>query len=94
MSIIDRSNWLGSLIRRTSLCLTNIFDQKMATYQITSSNYWILKLLWKGDGLTQKQLVEALGVKPASLTGMIDSMEKTNYNGFRDIDVWYSYFER
>jgi MarR family transcriptional regulator, organic hydroperoxide resistance regulator len=70
----DRQNWFGSLFRRIQLNLTNIFDQKMATIGITSSHYWILKLLWNGDGLTQKQLVSALSVKPASLTGMIDTM--------------------
>jgi MarR family transcriptional regulator, organic hydroperoxide resistance regulator len=75
----DRSNWFGSIIRRTSLHLNNLLNQKMSAYDISSSNYWILKLLWERDGLTQSQLVEALGVTPASLTGMIDSMVKKGW---------------
>ncbi|MFS0776957.1 MarR family transcriptional regulator [Neobacillus sp. 3P2-tot-E-2] len=76
---LDRSNWFGSIIRRTSLHLNSLVNQKMSACDISSSNYWILKLLWENDALTQTQLVEALGVTPASLTGMIDSMVKKGW---------------
>ncbi|ARK29932.1 MarR family winged helix-turn-helix transcriptional regulator [Halalkalibacter krulwichiae] len=66
--------WFGTLFRRISLNLTNMIDHQMADRGITSSQYWILKLLWENDGVTQKELVTELSVKPASLTGMIDSM--------------------
>ncbi|WP_102346253.1 MarR family winged helix-turn-helix transcriptional regulator [Bacillus sp. Marseille-P3661] len=75
MEIIrDRRNWFGSLFRRISLNLTNMADHKMAIHGLTSSDYWILKLLWEKDGMTQKELVNQLSVKPASLTGMIDKL--------------------
>lgn len=66
--------WFGTLFRRISLNLTNMIDHQMADRGITSSQYWILKLLWEKDGVTQKELVNQLSVKPASLTGMINSM--------------------
>lgn len=74
MNTRNRQNWFGSLFRRISLNLTNLFDHNMLSIGITSSHYWILKLLWEGDGLTQKHLVNELGVRPASLTQMIDNM--------------------
>jgi len=74
MVTIDRQNWFGSIFRKISLNLKTLFDSNMATIGISSSHYWILKLLWKEEGRTQKQLVSNLSVKPASLTGMIDNM--------------------
>lgn len=66
--------WFGTLFRRISLTLTNIGDHKMGILGITSSQYWLLKLLWEKDGVTQKDLASKLSVKPASLTGMVDNM--------------------
>ncbi|MGG4554606.1 MarR family transcriptional regulator [Paenibacillus sp. FSL W8-0186] len=69
------SAWFGTWFRKISLYLTNIMDKILAQHGITSSQYWILKLLWEKEGVTQKQLVQHLGVRGASLTGMLDSME-------------------
>lgn len=75
----DRSNWFGSLFRRIVLNITSMFDHKMATIGVSSSNYWILKVLWETDGITQKDLARRLSVQPASLTGMLDTMEEKGW---------------
>jgi len=36
----------------------------------------ILALLWEKDGLTQKEIVEALGLRPSTVTIMLRRMEK------------------
>lgn len=36
----------------------------------------ILALLWEGEGLTQKEIVEALGLRPSTVTIMLQRMEK------------------
>lgn len=36
----------------------------------------ILALLWKQDGLTQKEIAESLGLRPPTLTVMLRRMEK------------------
>jgi len=66
--------WTGSLVRRISRNLTNILDQKLSHLGITSSQVRILASLWMQDGLTQKDLVQKIGIRPASLTKIIDGM--------------------
>lgn len=66
--------WTGSLVRRVSRNLTNILDQKLAHLGITSSQVRILASLWMQDGQTQKDLVQKIGIRPASLTKIIDGM--------------------
>lgn len=66
--------WTGSLVRRISRNLTNILDQKLSHLGITSSQVRILASLWNQDGLTQKDLVQKIGIRPASLTKIIDGM--------------------
>ncbi|MGQ9473722.1 MAG: MarR family transcriptional regulator [Candidatus Caldatribacteriaceae bacterium] len=39
----------------------------------------ILALLWKQDGLTQKEIAESLGLRPPTLTVMLQRMEKAGF---------------
>lgn len=39
----------------------------------------ILLLLWKKDGLSQKEIADVIGLKPATITVMINRMEKAGW---------------
>ncbi|MFS0776913.1 MarR family transcriptional regulator [Neobacillus sp. 3P2-tot-E-2] len=77
MSFIDRDKWYGSLIKRIYRNVDLIFSQYGAKFGLNTSQLQVLVSLWTSEnrGLTQKELVEILGFKPASVTALINSME-------------------
>jgi DNA-binding MarR family transcriptional regulator len=77
MSFINRDKWYGSLIKRIYRNVNLIFSQYGAQFGLNTSQLSVLVSLWTSEnrGLTQKELVEILGFKPASVTALINSME-------------------
>ena len=55
-----------------------MLEKKIVRLGISSSQYWILRLLWEQDFQIQKQLATSLNMKASSITGMIDVLEKKN----------------
>ncbi|MBP2143545.1 DNA-binding MarR family transcriptional regulator [Methanococcus voltae] len=47
--------------------------------EITSSQFRVLSCLWVKDGLTQSEIHEYLGIKPSSISGLIDCLEKKGF---------------
>jgi MarR family transcriptional regulator, organic hydroperoxide resistance regulator len=73
------TNWLGPLIKRAYRNMTNLHDQKLLEYNLTTSQVGVLSLLWEKNGQTQKELAEKIGIRAASLTGIVDGMEKRGW---------------
>jgi DNA-binding MarR family transcriptional regulator len=66
--------WIGYWIKRTYRDMTNLHDQKLAKHSLTTSQVGVLAQLWQKDGLTQKEIQQKLGIRPASLTGLVDGL--------------------
>ncbi|MFD0693831.1 MarR family winged helix-turn-helix transcriptional regulator [Paenibacillus sp. GCM10027628] len=65
------SHW----IKRTSRELDRLCDRRLEAYGLTASQVNVLEQLWSyGDGMTQKELHEKLGIRPASLTNLLDAL--------------------
>jgi DNA-binding MarR family transcriptional regulator len=47
----------------------------LTRHGIATAHYFYLRALYEEDGLTQVELAERVGVKPATATGVIDTME-------------------
>ncbi|MFE4710161.1 MULTISPECIES: MarR family winged helix-turn-helix transcriptional regulator [Paenibacillus] len=55
--------------------LNVMYDRKLAPYGLTSGQVNVLEQLWTlGDGMTQKELHERLGIRPASLTNLLNAL--------------------
>ena len=66
--------WFGYWIKVNYRKMTNLHDQKLAKYGLTTSQVGVLAQLWNIDGLTQKEIQQKLQIRAASLTGIVDSL--------------------
>ena len=72
-------HWIGHWVRKLNRNIVNLHDQKLMRFGVTASQVGVLAQLWKKDGLTQKELVRNLSIRPASLTGLVDSLLEKGY---------------
>lgn len=61
--------------RRTSRAL----QIRLAKHSVSYGQWTILRVLWKGDGLTQKQLSDHAGITEPSTFAALRTMEKMGY---------------
>jgi len=73
---VDHS--LPTLIGKASRLLTNQITKNLADYQVTAEQWAILDSLWTQDGQTQQQLANLTHKNKASITHLIDNLEKRN----------------
>lgn len=69
-------NSLSSLIGKASRLLSNQITKNLAKHQVTSEQWAILDSLWENDGQTQQQLANLTHKNKASITHLIDNLEK------------------
>jgi len=76
----DIENSFGSIVRRTDIALINRLNQnfKKAGYDITTEQYRVLVNLWNKDGQNQQELADVMGKNKASITRLINGLEKRN----------------
>lgn len=72
----DADNSLGFLVRHANRALIRSLNNKLAQYDISSSNWTALRALWKGDACTQVELAERLRIEKPSLTPVLTSLQK------------------
>jgi DNA-binding MarR family transcriptional regulator len=68
---------LGYLVRRTHHAFVARLEERLASYGISSSTWSFLRRLWDEDGLTQKELADALGLTPPTAVSAIDNLEES-----------------
>lgn len=62
----------GYWMRKVVRAMNNLFDEKLLRYDLTASQFSLLCQLWHKDGLTQKEIQESLGLRAASVSGLVD----------------------
>ncbi len=70
---------LGRVIYRTSLELRNYAEKLLSPYGLTVEQYHLLKNTTADTGLSQNQLCELVGKKPANITRILDRLEKKGW---------------
>lgn len=66
---------LGRVIRR----INRFYEERLAPFGLTPSQYLIFNVLWMEDGIGLGELGERVTLDAATLTGIIDRMEKSGY---------------
>jgi DNA-binding MarR family transcriptional regulator len=72
-------NWMGYWLRKVVRNMNNLHDQKLQQYDLTSSQVSVLCQLWNKDGLTQKEIQENLNLRPASVSGLVDTLSNKGF---------------
>lgn len=67
---------LGYNARRVSLQAIELFNQRMAEYELSPVDFSVLSLIGHNPGITSRQLCSALNLLPPNLVGKISVMEK------------------
>jgi DNA-binding MarR family transcriptional regulator len=67
---------LGYLTRYSHRALVKVLSQKLERHRLLAAQWSVLRVLWRQEGLTQVELADAMRVEKASLTGLINGMER------------------
>jgi DNA-binding MarR family transcriptional regulator len=67
---------MGYLVRRTFQAFTRTMAPRLAAHDISLSMWFFLRLLWEGDGRTQKDIGTDLGLAPPTTVSAMDNLEK------------------
>ncbi|MBD3921042.1 MarR family transcriptional regulator [Paenibacillus sp. PR3] len=67
---------LGYWLKRNYRNMCNYLDQRLEPLGITNSQLGVLMMLWEQEGVTQKQVVQVLGIQPASTTFLLKGLEE------------------
>lgn len=59
-------------LRNTVRIMNNVYDKKFNKYNLTGAQVSILAILWRKDGVTQKEFNEQLKLRAPSVSGLID----------------------
>lgn len=74
------SSYLESLVgynaRRATLCIIDLFLQRMAVYDLRPVDFSILSLVTHNPGITSRQLCSTLGILPPNLVAMVGALDK------------------
>ena len=66
---------LGFLVNQLGKKLAASFNERLAEYGLTTTQWGVLACLWGEDGLVQRELSQRSGIDPATLTEMLKRME-------------------
>ena len=67
---------LGYLSRYAHRAFVKALARELEPHGILTSQWSVLRILWGSSGLTQVELAERMQVEKASLTGVLEGMEK------------------
>ena len=66
---------LGRVMRR----VYDHYEQRLSSFGLTTSQYFVFNALWMGDGISLGELGERVFLDSSTLTGIIDRMERSGY---------------
>ncbi len=66
---------LGRVMRR----VYDYYDQRLSTFDLTPSQFFVFNALCMGDGITVGEIGERVYLDSSTLTGIIDRMERSGY---------------
>ncbi|MCA0757850.1 MarR family transcriptional regulator [Paenibacillus sp. N4] len=67
---------IGFWFKKNYRNVCNFLDQRLAEHNVTNSQLGVLIILWEKEGLTQKDMVQTLGIQPASMTFLLRGLEE------------------
>jgi DNA-binding MarR family transcriptional regulator len=70
---------VGYLVRKTHHAIVARLDERFLEHGISPSIYSFLRRLSDEDGLTQKELADALGLTPPTAVSAIDNLERRGF---------------
>ncbi len=76
---IDYGNFIGYYVQNLSKRFTHRHNTMLEQIGLTYSQFRILSCLWERDARTQNCILKDTLIKPASLTGILATLERKGY---------------
>jgi DNA-binding MarR family transcriptional regulator len=73
---LDASQSVGYLTRYAHRAFSKALTGELAPHGILGGQWSVLRVLWEQEGLSQVDLAERMRVEKASLTSVLDAMER------------------
>ena len=70
---------LAHLVKDATRALVRALQMRLAQHHVSFGHWTFLRILWEGDGLTQRELSEQAGVMEPTTFSAIKAMERLGY---------------
>jgi MarR family transcriptional regulator, organic hydroperoxide resistance regulator len=79
MSIFSPSHYICFKLSRAMRKVQRYYEVSLAPLEITPVQFYVLSSLWETDGVKFKELAQKLSMDGATLTGILDRLERQGY---------------
>ena len=73
---MELNQCINFLLTTSQHTVFQYLSQKLSKYDITPSQYGVLKCLWTKEYVTPKQIAETLCLETSTISGVLDRMQK------------------
>ena len=70
---------LAHLVKDATRALVRALQMRLAEHKVSFGHWTFLRILWEGDGLTQRELSEEAGVMEPTTFAALKAMERLGY---------------
>jgi DNA-binding MarR family transcriptional regulator len=70
---------LAHLVKDATRALVRALQMRLAAHHVSFGHWTFLRILWEGDGLTQRELSEQAGVMEPTTFSALKAMERLGY---------------
>lgn len=78
---------LAHLVKDATRALVRALSMRLAEHGVSFGHWSFLRILWEGDGLTQRELSEQAGVMEPTTFAALKAMERLGYIERRQLDT-------
>lgn len=79
MSIFSPSHYICFKLSRAMRKVQRYYEVNLASLEITPVQFYVLSSLWETDGVKFKELAQKLSMDGATLTGILDRLERLGF---------------
>ncbi|MCL5935217.1 MAG: MarR family transcriptional regulator [Firmicutes bacterium] len=79
MSIFSPSHYICFKLSRAMRKIQRYYEVNLASLEITTVQFYVLSSLWETDGVKFKELAKKLSMDGATLTGILDRLERLGF---------------
>ena len=76
---------LAHLVKDATRALVRALQMRLAEHEVSFGHWTFLRILWEGDGLTQRELSEEAGVMEPTTFSALKAMERLGYVARRQV---------
>ena len=73
---LARDETVGFLLWDARRAISRDFEKRISPHGVSLGTFWILRILWDEDGVTQSQLIQRVRMKGPTIVGTVAQLER------------------